>query len=160
MYCTNMYAVATVFVTDFKVPFDSTVESVKVCMTNFARRPLDDDVNDFFLLVLEEQDLEKDDVVFDDGTSINIAENFRKIKNRPITLTRNFVPGNAVTAMRFDPNSGEGGEFETGFIKAAYPDTDTYDICFEDGSISEGLLSDFISCLRNALQESNLNHLK
>ena len=52
-----------------------------------------------------------------------------------------------MTAMRFDANSGEGGEFETGFIKAAYPDTDTYDVCFEDGSTSEGLLSDFISLL-------------
>ena len=59
MYCTNMYAVATVFVTDFKVPFDSTVETVKVCMTNFGRRPMGVGANDFFLLVLEEQDLEK-----------------------------------------------------------------------------------------------------
>ena len=72
--------------------------------------------------------------MFDDGISINISKNFREIKNRPITL-RKFVPGNAVTAMRFDANSGEGGEFETGFIKAAYPDTDTYDVCFEDGLV-------------------------
>ena len=82
--------------------------------------------------------------MFDDGTPITFQE-LSKIK--PPNYLRKFVPGNAVTAMRFDANSGEGGEFETGFIKAAYPDTDTYDVCFEDGSTSEGLLSDFISLL-------------
>ena len=51
-------AVATLFVTDFKMPYDGIVKSAKFCTTSFDGRPMGDDSNAFQLLVLEEQNVE------------------------------------------------------------------------------------------------------
>ena len=115
---------------------------------------MNETANDFNLLVLEEQNLEDENIVFDDGTSIDISRkenkkkaggSYRQQQQPPHVEVREFQPGNAIKAMKFDLKTGEGGDFENGFIKAAYPETKTYDVLFVDGTLSTQLLGDFIS---------------
>ena len=153
MYRTNMHAAASVFVTDFKIPYDGTISSARIC-ASCNERPMNETANDFNLLVLEEQNLEDENIVFDDGTSIDISRkenknkaggSYRQQQQPPHVEVREFQPGNAIKAMKFDLKTGEGGDFENGFIKAAYPETKTYDVLFVDGTLSTQLLGDFIS---------------